>query len=159
MKTRYLLLFLSFSMVSFSQTRDLKSFDFQNHTIDYTRIDYSKFGVAQFYITMYSSDTVYNSIEQTAYNCLLNKDRLYHTLYFFIRVPSSITDPKLKNKLFSEFVNHLKEEEKSDNINLYLNFDQNYSIQYRKEHMNANDIKRVVNNITLKSICRTLTNR
>lgn len=109
-------------------------------------------------ITMYSNDSFYNSIEQSAYNCLLKEDIIYHTLYFFIRVPSSIKDPDLKSMLFSEFVNHIKEGENLEKVNLYLNFDQDYSNQYQieKESMNANDVKRVTNNITVKRICKTL---
>ncbi|OUR90786.1 hypothetical protein A9Q87_12600 [Flavobacteriales bacterium 34_180_T64] len=161
MKSRLLILFLSISIYSFGQKRDLKSFTFQDQTIEYSRIDYSNYGIAQFFITMYSDDTKFNLVEQSAYNCLRRKDRIYHTLYFFIKVPSSIGDSEVKNKLFSEFVKHLKEEEKKTKIDLYLNFDEDYSAVYQTKQKSEkkNDVKRVNINISVKTICQSLTIR
>ncbi|GAA4801177.1 hypothetical protein [Litoribaculum gwangyangense] len=159
MKIKILILFLSLCILSFSQTRELRSFNFQGHEIDYSRIDYSKYGIAHFFITMYSTDSEYNLIEQSAYNCLLKEDNLYHTLFFFVRVPPSIKDLDIKSLLFSEFVNLIKREENIEKVNLYLNFDEDCSKIYQMEKKleNANDVKRVIKNISVKNICKNLT--
>ncbi|OUS00035.1 hypothetical protein A9Q86_11365 [Flavobacteriales bacterium 33_180_T64] len=157
MKSIILFVLFSFNFYCFSQNRELKKFSFQNNEITYSRIDYSKYKIAQFFISMYSEDDKYDSIEQNAYTCLLNKERLYHTLYFFIRVPKEIIDPKVKNEFFTEFISHLKKEEKMVDINLYLNFDTDYSTSYRKEQIKT--IKRIKTDVTSQNICKMLSIR
>ena len=161
MKAFLLFICLSSSLTLQAQTRELKTFNFQDTEITYSRIDYSRFGVIQIFVNMYSEDDSYDEIEQSAYSCLLKKGLVYHTLYYFIRVPNSITDLKAKNRLFSEFVNHLKKEEQLNTFNLYLNFDQDYSKDYQLSQHTIEEykVKRVTVNISNKTICKNLSVR
>lgn len=141
---------------SFSQEKKVKSFMFDDTKIEYSRIDYSKYGVTQFFITMYNKSPDNNLIVKKSSNCLRNKERLYHTLYFFLEIPGSLENELEKTNLFSEFVSYLKLEEKLESFDLYLNFDINYSIQYQ---LSENNVKRVTTNISKDKICRNLTIR
>ncbi|MGC1473385.1 MAG: hypothetical protein WA775_12405 [Psychroserpens sp.] len=141
-----------------AQTRTLNTFSFQEIDISYSRIDYSKHGALQYFVFMYSENDQFDLIEQTAYDCLRKGDLIYHTLYFFIRVPERIEDPYVKNQLFSEFMTHVKSEEKKSDVDLYLNFDKDASLLYQAEHNEEeNRIKRVVINLTTKYICKNVT--
>ncbi len=143
-------------MLKKRKLKEVKSFIFNDTKIEYTRVDYSKYGIGQFFITMYKGSPENNLIEKKSINCLKNKDRLYHTLYFFLSIPADIQNQNAKNELFSKFVAYLKKKENLDTFNLYLNFDYDYSISYQQSEKN---VKRVTTNITPKKICKTLTIR
>ncbi|WP_442264571.1 hypothetical protein ACSIGC_09400 [Tenacibaculum sp. ZS6-P6] len=146
-----LLFFLTF--ISFAQKKEVKSFMFNDAKIQYTRIDYSKYGVSQFYVTMYNINPKNNLIEKNSINCLKREENLYHTLYFFLKIPSGFKNEHQKTKLFSKFITHLEKEEKVKEFNLYLNFDINYSIPYQLKN---NNIKRIITDINSENICKTL---
>ncbi|WP_299677069.1 hypothetical protein [uncultured Tenacibaculum sp.] len=146
-----LLLFLTFN--SFAQRKELKSFMFNDAKIEYTRIDYSKYGTSQFFVTMYNNSPKNNLIDKNAINCLKREKNLYHTLYFFLKIPSGFKNEHQKTKLFSKFITHLDKEEKVEKFNLYLNFDVNYSIPHQLKRYN---VKRIITEISPKNICKTL---
>jgi hypothetical protein len=156
MKTLLTSLFVFTTLISFSQKKEVKSFMSNDTKIEYSRIDYSKYGIAQFFITMYNESSENDLIEKKSISCLRSKERLYHTLYFFLEIPTSLTDEKQKTELFTQFVEHLKKDENMDSFNLYLNFDINYSIPYQ---LSKDNVKRVTTNITSNKICKTLTIR
>ncbi len=144
---------------SFAQKRETKSFTFQESKIEYDRIDYSKYTVASFFITMYNDVEENEKMMKKAIRCLKRKSNLYHTLYYFIKIPKGIETLDNKNELFSAFVNHLKEAEELKKINLYVNFDSDYSLDYKSNHQTDYKIKRVTTDIKPKEICETLTIR
>ncbi|WP_417443857.1 hypothetical protein [Joostella sp.] len=156
MKILLINIFFFATLTSYTQKKEVKNFMFNDTKIEYTRVDYSKYGIGQFFITMYARSPENNLIEKQSINCLTNKNRLYHTLYFFLSIPTDIKNENIKNELFSKFVTHLKKEENLDTFNLYLNFDYDYSISYQKSEKN---VKRVTTKIRSKEICKTLTVR
>src|SRR5690606_15988864 len=117
------ILLLFVTMTSLSQERTVESFTFEDTNIEYTRIDYSQYGVAHFFITMFNATSEVLPIVDEAEKCLKKKDRIYHTLYFFLKIPEEIKKQDVREKLFSEFVKHLGTVENLSEFNLYLNFD------------------------------------
>jgi hypothetical protein len=150
-----LLFLLSFNL--YSQRKEVKTFLFEGHKIEYSRIDYSKYGIAHFYITMYSDAPINDMIEKKGVRYLKRQERLYHTLYFFLKIPKEIKTES-KSLLFNEFMAHINFEEKIEKYNLYLNFDINYSVPYQLSHKNNNsiDIKKITTSITSSNIWKTL---
>jgi len=156
MKRNLQFLILLGFLLGYSQKKETKSFSFENIEVEYLRLDYSKYGIAHFFVTTYNENTVSNLIEEKAIGCLKGKSRLYHTLYFFLKIPKSISDETSKTKLFSEFMSHIEEEEKIMTYNLYLNADINYSIPYQ---LSGRKIERIITGVTPRKICKTLTIR
>lgn len=156
MKTILTIILFLLTLSSFSQKKYIKTFLFNDIEVKYTRVDYSKYGIAQFFVTMYNRNTENNEIEKRSISCLKSRSNIYHTLYFFLEIPSEINNEYQKTELFTEFMKHLKDEEKIKKFNLYLNFDNNYSIPYQ---LNENNVARITTNITTKKICRSLTIR
>jgi len=64
-----------------------------------------------------------------------------------------------KNKLFTAFVIHLKENEKLKKVSLYLNFESDYSLDYKSNYNTDYKIERVKTKVTSKKICNNLTVR
>ena len=162
MKTLIISLFFTISTtVSFAQRKQTRSFNFQNNEVEYTRIDYSKYGIVQFFVTMYEDEPENKLIERNSIGCLRHQENIYHSLYFFVKIPNTIKEPKQKSELFSQFIKHIKQKEEMEKFNLYLNFDINYSIPYQLAEKNNKSIsvERVTTNITPKKICSTLTIR
>jgi len=155
------LFFIIITTISFAQRKQTRSFNFQNNEIEYTRVDYSKYGVVQFFITMYEDQPEIKLIEQKSIGCLRHKGHIYHSLYFFVKIPKTIKVPKQKSELFSQFIKHLKQKEEMEKFNLYLNFDINYSIPYQLAEKDNKliSVERVTTNITPKKVCKTLTIR
>jgi hypothetical protein len=154
MKQNLIIFFTLISISCFSQKNTKESFLFNNQKIEYTRIDYSKYGITQMFITMYEKNAENHAMITNSVDCLESTKNLYHTLYFFLEIPSDLKGEKLKSELFSKFVSHLNNTEKVDQNDLYLNFDFDYSIPYRMKNDNA---QRTVTNITPGKICRALT--
>jgi hypothetical protein len=159
MKKLILHIALIITTLSFSQQIDTKIFKFEESNIQYDRIDYSKHGVGLFFITMYEDVEENEKMMKKSIDCLSKKQNLYHTLYYFLKIPKEVTTLKEKNKLFSTFISHLKKVEKLKKVDLYLNFNDDYSKDYKSEKNIDYKIGRVNTNIKAKKICRTLTVR
>lgn len=154
-----LAIFFLFSMTCLSQERTVENFTFEDTNIEYTRIDYSQYGVVHFFITMFNATSQVVPIVDEAEKCLKKKDRIYHTLYFFLKIPEEIKKQNVREKLFSEFVKHLGTVENLSEFNLYLNFDSDYSDLYQEEALANNDLNevdRIYLNISGRYICRGL---
>lgn len=140
-------LIIVFTTRCISQSEKTKTFTFNNDNIDYLRVDYSRYGIRSFYVTMYDDAPQNIDINKKATACLKKIDRLYHTLYFFLKVPANITDQAKKDELLAEFLKHLVEEEKMIDFYLSLNFDSNYYIPFQE------NVRRVTRDVTSKNIC------
>jgi len=125
----------------------------------YGRVDYSKYGVANFFITMYNDVSKNEIMVNEAIKCLQEKNNLFHTLYFFLKIPNEISSLKEKNKLFLEFISHLKRVEKLQKVGFYLNFDNDYSADYKSKNKIDYKVERIRTNVHPKQICRILTIR
>jgi hypothetical protein len=106
---------------------------------------------------MYADNPNNKMIEKNGISYLRRVERLYHTLYFFLKIPKGIKTES-QSLLFNEFMKHLNFEEKIEKYNLYLNFDMNYSIPYQlsNEKNISIDIKKITTNINSKNIWKTL---
>ena len=154
MKKIYLLTLLVYTSI-FSQVKEIKSFDFKGKNIEYTIIDYSKYSVAQLFITIYNDTAENASVEENAINCLSDKKNLYHTFYYFLKIPTGITDETEKTELYAGFLNHLSMEQDMQKHNLFLNFDADYTIT----HPMTDNIKRIITAINSNTICNYLSIR
>ena len=127
-------------------------------TLNYTRIDYSQYGTAQIYITMYEETESTKDLVPTASLYLRGIPRLYHTLYFFIPLEKAYSN-EYKEKLFAAFAKFIVAKENLRNINLYLNFDQDYSETYLKLQSQSKDlppVKKIETKIRTKKIHKVL---
>lgn len=156
MKSLFLVLFSFIATLTYSQKKEVLTFKFDDINIEYTRLDYSNYGITQYFITMHEDNTYLNAIEKKSINCLKKRVRLYHTLYFFLKIPPIIKSTTERKRLFSQFIKHLELQEKQNNVNLYLNFDLDYSGDYISEHDN---VKRIITGIYPKKICKVLSIR
>jgi len=157
MKTTISILLFVVLFNLYSQRKNIKTFLFNEQKIEYSRIDYSKYGITHFYVTMYSDNPTNDLIEKKGAGYLKKQERLYHTLYFFLKITHGIKTES-KSLLFSTFMNHLKLEEKVEKYNLFLNFDLNYSIPYQLSLKNNNsvNVKTITTKITPNNIWKTL---
>ena len=153
MRILIICLFIFTNTICFSQKKEVKDFMFGDTQINYSKIDYSKYGVGLIFITIYNKRPQNEVIEKKSIRCLRNKKRLYHTQYFFLEIPNSITNKKQKTDLFANFLEHLKQNENIDKYKLYLNFDIDYS---SPNQLSEYDVKRIISNITPNNICKTL---
>lgn len=128
---------------------------FENEKIEYSRIDYSGYGLAQIFVIMYEDNYDNRLLKINATNKLNEESNLYHTLYFFIKVPSKYSKTQ-KETIFYEILNQIEtEEELNDNHTIYLNFDSDYSGQYQAAVLNnnkKNNIRRIFTEINSKNI-------
>ena len=95
-------------------------------------------------------------IEKNAANCLRKVERLYHTLYFFLKIPEDIENPEI---LFSKFIEHLHSEETTTYRNLFLNFDKDYSKAFQIDKKNgelSKKIKRIYTEVKARNVCHGL---
>jgi hypothetical protein len=141
---------------SHGQRLSKKSFLFENNTIEYTRIDYSEYGLDHFFVTMVADVPDNIDIEKNAANCLRKVKRLYHTLYFFLKIPEDIENPEA---LFSKFIEHLHSEETTTYRNLFLNFDEDYSRAFQidqKDSESLKKIKRIFTEVRARNVCNGL---
>ena len=154
MEKKYLILLL-FSTFMFSQKKEAKSFEFKENKVEYTSLDYSKFGIAQFYITIYNDTNDNALIEKNAIDCLSKINNLYHTYYYFLKIPNDITDESEKTELYSTFISHLSKEQQIEKYNIYLNFDSNINMY----HLMTDNIKRILTSINSNTICSSLSGK
>lgn len=153
MKPLLIITFLLNMFASNAQKTVDKTFRFDDINVEYTRLDYSKYGTTQFIIMMFDTNLEQNLIKEKSINCLRKKQRLYHTLYFFLKIPSVIKSVEQKNELFSKFMEHLVLEEKLEGVKLYFNFNIDYSVSYRAA---GKYFSRVNFGITSNDICKYL---
>jgi hypothetical protein len=154
MKQIYLLILL-ISTAVYSQKKEIKSFEFKGKNIEYSIIDYSKLSVAHYFITMYNDTNENVLVEKNAINCLSKYDNLYHTFFFFLKIPVDITDDSEITEFYLEFIAHLSKEQDIEKYNLFLNFDSDYNVY----HLMNYNIKRIISNINSNNICDYLTIR
>lgn len=155
---KFLYLLLLYSSYSYCQKVTTSQFIYENDTLMYKRIDYSKNGLGAMYISMYE-DTEFNSlVPGNAAECLEEVQNLYHTFYYFLPVPKKYTKQQ-REKIFSELVAHLKKTENTSKLNLFLNFDKNYSALYLSENEVPKDessVKRILIDLDPYNICKGL---
>lgn len=155
-----LLLSMAFSFACcFSQKKSSGTFIFEKDTLAYNRLDYSKFGLAHVFISMYGNEVQNSQIEPNAADCLKKNNNLYHTVYYFIAVPGNITDNR-REEIFAGFVTYIEQKENiQKSVNLFLNFDRDYSGHYQKKLKDAggkNIIKRFLRDVKPSTICKGL---
>ena len=156
MKSLNCIFFCLFVSTSQCQRLSEKSFLFENNPIEYTRIDYSEYGLDHFFITMVADIPENMDIEKNAANCLKKVNRLYHTMYFFLKVPEDIENPE---DLFSKFIEHLHLVENTSYRNLFLNFDKDYSRAFQinqKDFESSKKIKRIYTEVRASNVCNGL---
>ncbi len=104
MKNNCILFFICFFVSGiFAQKRTAENLIFADQTVTYSRVDYSKYGTLHFFVAMYDDTEELKRVEKEARKCLRRTPRLYHTLYFFLKVPKGIKDQEKKERLFINF--------------------------------------------------------
>ncbi|PZR19169.1 MAG: hypothetical protein DI539_14925 [Flavobacterium psychrophilum] len=156
MKKYILILLLLVNGISFSQTLKSENFISGSDSITYSSIDYSKHGVAQVFITLYEGIESNTAIPDKAKWCLSKEINIYHTYYYFIKLPRGTT--QLQGEIiFSDFVKHLSEIEKIDSRTvIYLNSDKDYSSKYNDQTIKPYNIIRTLTQTTPNNICSRL---
>lgn len=128
---------------------------FDEKDIVYSRIDYSQYGVLHFYITMYEDSPKNKKLESRAENYLNNIERLYHTLYYFIKVPVG-SSTEQKEKLLFQFLKVLKIKEAVAKVYLHLNLDEfnistNSINEFKKSYNDTISIKTEIDSKNLRN--------
>ncbi len=118
-----------------------KNLLWNNELIEYSRIDYSKYGITQIFITMVEENAANKSVESNSINYLEREINLYHTLYFFVKIPIKYNIEE-KEKIFIEIIKEIQNKEFYDiHTGFYLNFDIDYSEKYQSEILDNNETK------------------
>lgn len=161
MKHIILTIFFFTFISGFSQEKSINRFMFDKKEVIYSRIDYSQYGVGHFFITLYEDLPENKAIETRAENYLGIVERLYHTLYFFIKVPVESTLEQ-KEKLLIQFVEVLKAKENINKLNLFINLDAanttpDFITQLNKNNFQSDKI-RIKTKINSKNIWKNLIN-
>lgn len=156
MKIKLLLVFiLIVSSKTFSQKKTLESFMFQKKSILISRIDYSDYGVAHFFISVFEDDYT-NKTEQNAIKCLNKEVNLYHTLYFFAKLPKGLTQED-KEFFLLELVKNIDAKEKTKDVNYFINLGSNFTKQLIEDKANLAPNKfRALIDINSTNICKAL---
>jgi hypothetical protein len=132
MKKIFIVLILLFSTKSIGQYKKILNYNYNGEEIKYSRIDYSQYGVAGIYVTAYEKNETNKLIEKSAINYLKGFKNIYHTLYFFIEIPSKYNFEE-KQIIFNEIMIEIDKNENLKKIELFFNFDIDYSIKYQSE--------------------------
>lgn len=153
MKYIYLVLLIPISFTSVGQYRKIISYNYNGEEIKYSRIDYSQYGLTGIYVTAYEKNETNKLIEKSALNYLIGIKNIYHTLYFFIEIPEKYSFEEKQN-IFNKIMNEIDKNEKIKKIELYFNFDIDYSNKYKTEMMFHNYviIKRIFTDIDSENI-------
>lgn len=156
MKKHILISLLLVNSICFSQTLTFENFKSGLDSIPYRRIDYSKYGIAQVFITLYEDIESNTAIPDKAKWCLSKEINIYHTYYYFIKLPRGTT--QLQGEIiFSDFVKYLSEIEKIDpRAVIYLNSDKDYSSKYNDQTKIPYSIIRTLIQTTPNNICNRL---
>ncbi len=162
MKNYLIVLFFIISSNTFSQDLSRSKFIFLENQIDYSRLDYSKYGVSRVYIAMYMDTPENNLIDVNAISCLSTVNNLYHTLYYFVKIPKTLKQEE-KEKLFTAFVKLIKGKEryKIKKALLVLNFDGDYTNDYAVEkqtNLELNNVAQLYFDTKNQNICNRLLN-
>lgn len=132
MKKIFIILILLFSTKSIGQYKKVLNYNYNGEEIKYSRVDYSQYGVTGIYITAYEKNETNKLIEKSAINYLKSLKNMYHTLYFFIEIPSKYNFEE-KQIIFNEIMIEIDKNENLKKIELFFNFDIDYSIKYQSE--------------------------
>jgi len=111
---------------------------------------------------MFQDEPKNQMLVSNAVNCLKQESRIYHTFYYFIKIPVEIKNFETQQNIFTAFVKHLRAKEKKYKSNLYLNFDIDYSKEYQTQHSDKESkekLKRIYTNVDADYICKGLSIR
>jgi len=153
MKKIFIVLILLFSTKSIGQYKKVLNYNYNGEEIKYSRVDYSQYGVTGIFITAYEKNEKNKLIEKSALNYLKGLKNIYHTIYFFIEIPSKYNFEE-KQIIFNEIMNEINKNEKLKKFELYFNFDIDYSNKYKIEMMFHHfvTIKRIFTDIDSENI-------
>lgn len=155
MKLNFLLFIFLFSVSSHSQKKRIDNFYFNGTSINITRIDYSKYGIANFFITV-TEDDLENQVEENAIQCLKKEERIYHTLYYFIKIPKGFSLEE-KEQLLSKIVNIIDNKEKIKDVYYFINLDSNFTKKLIEDKSGLNPDKfRAFIDVNSTNICSAL---
>ncbi|SFB09718.1 hypothetical protein SAMN05660845_1580 [Flavobacterium swingsii] len=156
MKIKLLIIFiLIFYSKAFSQKKTSENFIFNGKSTPVSRIDYSDHGILHFFINVYEDDYP-NMFEENAIKCLNNEYNIYHTLYFFVKLPKGLTKDD-KELFLLELVKNIDAKEKIKDVNYFVNLDSNFINLFVEKQPNLTPKKfRAVIDINPTNICRAL---
>jgi hypothetical protein len=158
MKSLHLTLLLLVSCCGFAQKITVHNFIFEKDTLTYKSIDYSKGGLGVMYINMYESNIFNDQIPKAAADCLADINNLYHTFYYFVGLPPAYTREQ-REKALAAFIAHIKNAEGTTEVNMFFNFDKDYSKYYQSLLLPDTDksaVKRILIDATPYNICKGL---
>lgn len=154
MKKIIIIVFIFMSIKNIGQHQQNIFYYHKDEVITYSRIDYTQYGIAHVYVSMYEQNEQNKYIKTEALNFLKEFSQLYHTLYFFIEIPSKYSFEEKEN-IFNEIMKEIEKKENIQKAYFYLNFDIDYSQKYQTEKIEnnmENKVKRVSININQKNI-------
>lgn len=155
MINKALLLIVLLSFNAFSQTKNIKYITYNEKTIPISRIDYSNYGIMNFFITVSEEDNN-NKIEENGRACLRHQSDLYHTLYFFVKIPKGFSLIE-KEEFLAKLVQKIDSEEKIKDVYYYVNLDSNFTkklLEY-KAQLNPDKFRAYID-INSENICKAL---
>lgn len=132
MKKIFIILILFFSTKIIGQYKKVLNYNYNGEEIKYSRVDYSQYGVTGIYVTAYEKNEKNKLIEKNAINYLKSIKNIYHTIYFFIEIPSKYNFEE-KQIIFNEIMIEIDKNEKLKKVELFFNFDIDYSNKYQTE--------------------------
>ncbi|GAA4761130.1 MULTISPECIES: hypothetical protein [Flavobacterium] len=155
MNNKILLLFFLITFKIFSQRKEVKYISYNQKKIPISRIDYSNYGVMNFFITVSEEDNN-NKIEENGRACLKYEDRLYHTLYFFVKIPKGFSLIE-KEDFLAQLVQKIDSEEKIKDVYYYINLDSNFTKKLIevKSGLDPNKFRAFID-INSENICKAL---
>lgn len=156
MKKLHLLVFFV-CCCGFAQKKNTLTYNFQETLVDYTRIDYPKHGIANVFVTFYEETNEKKGIVEKAEKCLSRESNIYHTYFYFVKLPQSLSTTERKNMVLG-FVQHIWQNDDLVTADLYLNFGTDYSEVYRKESVSKSlpAAKRINTSIDTSNICKNM---
>jgi len=129
MKNKALLILVTLSFIGYSQKKTKEKVSIFNANFYYTKIDYTHCGMTHVFLYVLSDNEESDKIEKKVESYLKTKERLYHTCYFFLRLPSNIKTIRQKEIALLEFIKLID----PPSFNFFLMLQEDISKKYLKE--------------------------
>lgn len=150
---------LLFTLHMSAQKMTAGTFVSSGQVIHYNRIDYSGNGLGQIRIIMYEDNENNKDIYLNAANCLAQISNLYHTYYYFIKLPKDYKLQKSELAL-SEFLDQISKTPEYVKLKkvpiLYIFSDKEYSLLYINQEKQPFKLQKVLTELSAQNICKGL---
>jgi len=159
MRYLYLIIALILSLNAAAQKITAGTFINSGKVLHFSRIDYSEHGLGQIRVIMYEDIEKNQDLIANAAKCLNKVSNLYHTYYYFIKLPVGSAQSEGEAAL-TNFIQYLANDDEYKKLKkkpiLYIFSDMDYSAIYKNQKTQPYALEQVLVGVSAKNVCKGL---